>query len=226
MQNFDREYFRELIKQEFGAKTPVIHEKSEKNSEEVTENSGGDLSQAVELLSNLRDALKPPELSTELFPSDLDVLNFDLNGNFRIRGVVSKGAQVFMALFVLPHYIIFPGLIGAAIFESFLLGGVVGAALWIWRVRLGSYISISFHKKKYACFSPGGGAWCEGFPEVTLSSSYEKNKWKTSLLIGGQTVIERESNEKLHRDLEELAKSLKWHFGSPIELAEGLYISP
>ena len=74
---------------------------------------------------------------------------------------------------------------------------------------------------------PAAASFHKELPDVKLSSSYEGNKWRTELTIGGVLIVKRIAREKPDiLDLQTFAKSLKWKLGDMIEIAEGVYVAP
>ena len=222
----DRGYFRDLIKQELEAKNEDLDFARAESPAGVSDVDSSVLFDALERLSTLRQKLRPQDLTPTIFPRDLDVIDFNKDGKFRIRSPVSNGARIFVGLFCLPHYLIFPELLGRWLISPW-IGLIVGGLLWLWRVRLGHYVSIDLSKEKHALVMPAAASWSDGFPSVELKSSYIENQWTTALTIAGLDVIERTSaDEPDESDLKEFSNSLKWRFRHQIEVAEGVYIAP
>jgi hypothetical protein len=228
VQSFDRDYFRDMIKEEIRKERSDFAVTGDANQyENDSQTNEIQLFSAIEHLSRLRKKLKPDDLSRNVFPHDLDVIEFNPSGKFKIRSRMSTGNRIFVALFCLPHYLIFPGFFGFPVFDSYIFGAIVGVGLWVWRNRLGAYVSIDIPKKKHALIMPAAASWMKRVPEIEVKSHYNNNIWKTDLLIGGETVIERETaKEQRHEDLDKFVKALKWSLGSSIEIADGVYITP
>ncbi len=177
--------------------------------------------QFLEELSHLRGSMKPPDLTPDIFPSDLDVIDFDPNGKFRIRTSAS-GQRIAAVVF---SFVFFLG-VGTTVFGG--VGFILGMALWAWRAWLGIYISINLTKMTYGVHTPMSGAWVFSAPDVEIRLSRKRDKWKTTLVIGELEVIERISSEKrTYHDLEIFVNALNSRLGRPVqmEVAEGVHVS-
>lgn len=177
--------------------------------------------QALSELSQLQRTMRPPELTRDVFPPDLDVIDFDPSGKIRIR--TSASGQNTVA--ILFSSVFFPS-IGASFGGA--LGLLLGITLWVWRSRLGIYVSVNLNRRSYALVTPGSAEWTSGAPDVEVRASRNGDQWKTTLVIGGLQVIERLTpNSGVHPDLERFANALNARLGRPVqvEIADGVYIS-
>lgn len=176
----------------------------------------------IEELARLSKGLKVPDLTPDLFPHDLDVIDFDPKGKLRIR-TSSKGQNLIAGFFSL----FFAVVVGSSLasFPAFL----VVLAFFLWRMYLGIYVSINLSRGSYALVTPGSAEWMTSAPRVELHSSKRHGLWKTRLLIGGLEVITRETAKKqAHADLEAFVDALNARLGRrvPVKVAEGIYMYP
>lgn len=178
--------------------------------------------QTIEELTQLRKGLKVPDLTANLFPHDLDVIDFDPKGKLRIR-TSSTGQNIGAGLFSLFIAIMLGSSLGSL--PAFL----VVLAFFLWRVRLGVYVSINLSRRSYALFTPGSAEWMTGAPDVELHSAKSHGCWTTRLLIAELEVITRKTvKEQAHPDLETFVNALNARLGRrvPVKIAEGVYVYP
>ena len=166
-------------------------------------------SQFLEELSHLSGSKKPPDLTPDIFPPDLDVIDFDPNGKFRIR-TSAWGQRTAAVVFSFLFFLAAGSTVGG-------IGVLLGMALWAWRSWLGIYISINLTKMTYAVITPASGNWNFWVPDVEIRLSRKSNEWKTTLVIGELEVIERISSEKrTYHDLENFVNALNSRLGRPV----------
>lgn len=176
----------------------------------------------LEELSELTRSTKPPDLTPDIFPYDLDVIDFDPNGKFRIR-IASLGQRIAHAVFSFMFFVVFASEMFGAV------GFFLGILLWAWRSWLGTYISINLTKMTHAVVTPASANWTSSAPDVEIRSSRKGEGWKTTLVIGEMEVIKRISPENCtHHDLENFVNALNSRWGRPVQVkvAEGVYVSP
>jgi len=79
-------------------------------------------------LSKFREVVKPQKLSSDIFPKTIAVRVYEPTSRLEMVLASTSFERIFVAVFCLPHYLIFPSLAGSLVLDS-LSGGTLAGRL-------------------------------------------------------------------------------------------------
>jgi hypothetical protein len=185
-------------------------------------------------LQAVRAQLKPPPLTSDIFPPGLNVVQFK---EAEVLKVILPGTQGIWASggwFSFVHFSLIPGVFAATMFGEYAgyAGAAAGFVYWCYLVRRGALATINLKTKRWSVFSVIGGFWGAAAPtNIGLETEYVKNAWRTRLVFGAQTLWQGVSESKAAADALEAAAepftdSLRHALDLPVEVADGIFIHP
>jgi hypothetical protein len=203
-----------------------------------TSTGGGDadaerFKQNLDYVSRHRTLIQPVPLTSDAFPEELDVLDWKPGRFIVIRCVAPVSSRVFIGLFCLPHYLIFPGLFGSFALSGLLhgfagwLGAGAGLAFWVRNNRRGMTLKLDFRKKSYTIAHAAAFGTFPGMPRsVTLREGADGGVATLTLAVENQQLLKVPSSPQSRAKLIQFANSLLWAMGRQIEVAPGVFFGP
>jgi hypothetical protein len=186
-------------------------------------------------LQAIRSQLTPDPLTSKVFPPGLSVIRFVPGEVLKIRVPETQGIIASVGWFSFIHFAIFPGVFASFLFGGLLgeaagvIGALAGLAWWWYLVQRGIVATIKLRSRTWSASGVLGGFFGAAVPNNPVLSREQKNgRWHTRLIFGGsQLWLHVSSNEDEGLALgEPFLDSLRAELGLPVEVAEGIFISP